>query len=363
MQTLPNEVLAKVLCRLPVKNLLRLRCVSRSWLALISNPLFVKLHLKRSAKTKINLNLFLSYEGLCRVDFDSVEDSGDLLQQMVIDYNPLRHQDYRTNIWGSCDGLLCISNVYNLSVFLLNPSTRKFIELPFIPVEVPNLPNLQTHCYYGFSSDNTNDDYKVVRLVVFRDDSGDAADYEVNVYSLRLNSWHKYEKFPNQYPTFDRIGNSIAGGAMHWVSRGEDDKCCIVAFDFRTGEYRVIPWPQYHGLIFIFTLSSLGGCLSLTCNYYSEEVEVWLLKEYGEGSEYWSKLITMELVTIQVVRPVAYSKSGGKVLLELDYETLVWYNLEQRSLEEDIRFHSTEDVIDAASCLESLVSVDVLRRL
>ncbi|AES75965.1 F-box protein interaction domain protein [Medicago truncatula] len=47
---LPDELIAEVLSFLPVKSLLRLKLVSKSWINLISDPIFVKLHLHRFSR-------------------------------------------------------------------------------------------------------------------------------------------------------------------------------------------------------------------------------------------------------------------------------------------------------------------------
>ena len=45
VKELPEDVLGDILVRLPVKSLVRLRCVSNSWLSLITHHTFVRLHL------------------------------------------------------------------------------------------------------------------------------------------------------------------------------------------------------------------------------------------------------------------------------------------------------------------------------
>ena len=49
---LPDELITEVLSFLPVRSLMRLKCVCKSWKTLISDSTFVKLHLKRSARIK-----------------------------------------------------------------------------------------------------------------------------------------------------------------------------------------------------------------------------------------------------------------------------------------------------------------------
>ncbi|XP_047317222.1 F-box protein CPR1-like [Impatiens glandulifera] len=400
MSILPDDIRYEILSRLPVKTLLRLRVTSRFWLTLIGSPNFIKSHLKQSVKTKNNLNLFLSYvtpdlfdfSRLFRLDLDSVEGDG-ILQPVEIDDNPLRHHLYKNRIWGTCDGLLCLSNIkqatlsWNQStritvgplnhsnirqndgsnirvvdyidiVVLWNPSTKKSIELPFASLEIKDELDLPQYCTYGFGYDNTNDDYKVVRVAVVLDV---VINYEVKVYSLRSNSWHTADKFPNQYPNLNRIGNSVVGGSMHWMSIDVNSNSSILAFDLGLETYRVIQQPEYRDCEFSSYLASFEGCLSLSCHYYSGNVDVWLLNQYGGENESWSRFITLAEQNIPDIinyffRCIVYSKNGKKVLLEMGAD-LVWYNLETRSLE-DVRFHSEEDSLeDMESCLESLVSV------
>ncbi|XP_047333260.1 F-box protein CPR1-like [Impatiens glandulifera] len=356
----PDEILENVLCRLPVKSLLRLRCVSKPWLSLISSPRFVKLHLNRSVQTKSNLSLFLINGpeffrwNLYSLDHDLLPP--DEVVNHPIDSHPFRCKWYTI---GSCDGLICLSKAFDDdSVYLWNPSTKKIIKLP---------DSLSTKAYYdccyGFGYDNTNDDYRVVRTGLDRNDKGDIIDYHIQVYSLRSNSWHMPEKF-HHCPTYQEKF-SIACGALHWTSENiEDEKeSWIVAFDLGTEKYRVIPQPEYSGSPCYVCLNNFEGCLSLSCNYYANDVVVvWLLNKYGEKNEYWSKLIsfthTEEMDYPDSIKPVAYSKSGKKILLEMDDKNLVWYNLEQESVE-DIVLHDLGPFFDVYSCLESLVSVDV----
>uniref|UniRef100_A0A6V7QW55 F-box domain-containing protein n=1 Tax=Ananas comosus var. bracteatus TaxID=296719 RepID=A0A6V7QW55_ANACO len=44
----PDELISEVLVRLPVKSLLRFRCVSRTWRSLISDPHLIESHRRRS---------------------------------------------------------------------------------------------------------------------------------------------------------------------------------------------------------------------------------------------------------------------------------------------------------------------------
>ncbi|XP_047340097.1 F-box protein CPR1-like [Impatiens glandulifera] len=404
MVQLPDVILEEILCRLSVKCLLRFRCVSKSWFAIISSPNFAKLHLNRSVQTKRNLRLFQRNNDLFREKFDSLHD-GNVLQKVKVDSIPLTFRNYRLVPRCSCDGLICMlqfrgmqrlylwnpnSTIRNYgpqpncflrdglifvraieNVFLWNPSIKKSIKLPYASIEIATLGIHFVSVYYDYriGYDNINDDYKVVRIVLIISRSPDIfLDYEVKVYSLGSNSWHKLEKFL-YCPDWHSFGNSIAGGAMHWISIVKSDlksERLIVAFDLGTEKCRVLPKPEYTSPHFKLYLHNLEGCLSLSCQYESSSiVDVFLLKDYGGKNEHWSRLITLSPTTTFKIYhpfiPIAYSKSGKKVWFMNSNRlrrSLVLYNLEQKSVEK-IRGGDRRLTSILYNCLESLVPVDV----
>ncbi|XP_047339489.1 F-box protein CPR1-like [Impatiens glandulifera] len=153
----------------------------------------------------------------------------------------LWHMNYDCGImlYGSCDVLLCMSDADNF--FICNPSTRKSKKLTYESVDLPDINNIFYDCIYRFGYDNTNDDYKIVTLVFCQKEiRGDIDEYEVKVYSLKSNSWHRPEKC-SQYPNMGSFGDSIASGALHWISYVKSDtekKRLIVVFHLGTEKYR-----------------------------------------------------------------------------------------------------------------------------
>ncbi|WJX81722.1 hypothetical protein P8452_64569 [Trifolium repens] len=64
---LPDELITEVLSCADVKSLMQMRCVSKTWNAIITDPKFVKMHLKRASRNP-SLTLFLSKS---RIDGDN----------------------------------------------------------------------------------------------------------------------------------------------------------------------------------------------------------------------------------------------------------------------------------------------------
>ncbi|KAG2694674.1 hypothetical protein I3760_08G155600 [Carya illinoinensis] len=115
---LPKDLIIEILLRLPVKSLVRFRCVSKQWFSLISDPRFAKVHFKR--KSDDNQRLLLS--------------TPLWLSSLEIDAPFLRRNFY---IW--------------------NPSTAEHRKL----LDPGTSPHSETY-NHGFGYDASTDDYKLL---------------------------------------------------------------------------------------------------------------------------------------------------------------------------------------------------------
>jgi F-box interacting protein len=356
---LPSDVTTDILCQLPVKTLLRFRCVSKRWCSQIDGPDFIKLHLSHSLATKSNLSLVLRNWYLYSVEFDSLRTATEINPPLNVIWGI-------TDVFGSCNGLVAVCNSEE-EIVLWNPSTRKHQRLPTMPVEDPKGDvKPRRYTFYGFGPDPISDDYKVVRMVQFVGDNGFFS-AEVKVYSLKTNSWRGIKELPYYirylfqlgYLLFYRRGyGTLASGALHWVvPAGFGLLCMIVAFDLVAEEFRIVPQPDHVDPGFEMDLGALEGCLCMLCNYGGDFVDVWAMKEYGL-KESWTKLFKVSQSSLNrrfgQVMPLAYSKSGDKVLLELDKDKLLWYDLRRRSAKK-VRIEGAPNSFDAAVYVESLV--------
>ena len=155
---LSEEVVLEILHRLPVKSLLRFRCVSKSWNSLITTPSFINSHLSynssNSNKLIVRYCVYPFVEAYKLID-DTIDSSSDQIQH--IDF-PLTSggRDHFLLI-GSVNGLFCL---YELERYVIwNPSIRKFITLPKPCITVKTLS------HNGFGFDPRTNDYKVVRIL------------------------------------------------------------------------------------------------------------------------------------------------------------------------------------------------------
>ncbi|KAL3516166.1 hypothetical protein ACH5RR_023068 [Cinchona calisaya] len=239
---IPDELIEEIFSRLPVKTLIRFRCVSKSWRAIIGSQDFIRKHLNHSSNHTLILGNFNhSYSGieepyLYSADYNSfLETNRADFKELSLPIMP--RTEISSDTWGSCNGLICLLCFWKSRIFLWNPSTRKHRILPEAKFEIPNILKGDVQTIYGIGNDFVNDDYKVVSMVQI-DTVDDDVYSQVKVYSLKSDSWRSVEDFPYYFDW----GNSgkLANGALHWVvkaSAKSESENLIAAFDLGTEEY------------------------------------------------------------------------------------------------------------------------------
>lgn len=350
---LPDEIIAEILTRLPVKSLLKFRCVAKSWLSLISSSKFIKSHLKISTENADFSNHGIILTTTFNLKHCSVKSltSEPVTVATVMDYpNKKRYRP----VWvvGSVNGLICIA-VDDNDMFLWNPSTRTSKKLP--PVAVEMKEGFYHICGLGYCE--PDDDYKVVSIFCVY---GFAGEYEsvVQMYSLKTDSWKMIEGFKGGVLLNDT--GKFASGKLHFSAKpgyGYDRRSVLVSLDLKTEVYDTIELPSSgHGRC-ESSVGLLGGCISVMHDYGATHANVWVLKEYG-NKDSWTKVVTIPYV----IDPGKYYYSyplcilpDGKVLLVHGVK-LVLYNPKKKSLR-NVKTRKTGDFIEADMYVESLVSL------
>ncbi|OMP04696.1 hypothetical protein COLO4_09400 [Corchorus olitorius] len=289
---IPFDLMEGILCRLPVKSLLRFKRVCRQWLLLIKDPKFIKLHLQRSTQTRTHTNLVAVAVGL-------------------------------NQIWSldlsACNGLLCLANQERTTIMLWNMSTREHKILPPSPEKSSTVFGL-----LGFGYDPCNDDYKVVKFY-YCWTRGSLATF----YSLRLNSWQSKDRCYN-FSEYKFINNQgvYLDGALNWRACDRNKVDIIISLDLNTEEARTLrlPYYPYYDPSNIFSYDAEGNrcvgfrvwsfdvvegnlCVGFLkdpryyrpCSatrmteYGSDDVvtDIWVMKEYG-NDESWTKLFSIQ---------------------------------------------------------------------
>ncbi|KAK4341561.1 hypothetical protein RND71_040062 [Anisodus tanguticus] len=255
---------SEILSRVPVKSLLQFRCVSNSWLALISTSEFVNTHLSLSANNKeYTHHMFML--SFIQPEYNLKDCSlGSLLYGFVteafdLDY-PMKNPHKSVWIVGFVNGLSCLA-IEEKDLFLWNPSIRMFKKLP------DSRPTLRCGYYfmYGFGYDEVHDNYKG---------------------GVLLNDLGKF-----------------VNGKLHWATTarfGEYNDRDIISIDLSDEKWGKVEQPCYEEGNFDFVPGVLENDLFVLCNYQKTRADVWVMKEYGVKDS-WTKMYTIRCPNDPVV--------------------------------------------------------------
>ncbi|PRQ27378.1 putative F-box domain-containing protein [Rosa chinensis] len=196
IEDLPAEILFDIFARLPVKSAFLLRWVCKSFKTLITSSDFIHFHLERNPmKNSSDYLLIRSTEIECMSRICARTFARDL--DIKLPENAVYELGSELTVYGSYNGLLCISNRYlcvDSPIYLWNPSIRKIRRLPYgLITSTINDHDYQVTLGMGFHSAGGND-YKVIKFVHHDTDSENT--FQVEVYSLNSNSWKRISRVP-----------------------------------------------------------------------------------------------------------------------------------------------------------------------
>lgn len=343
---LPDELITKILVRLPVKSLIRFKSVCKSWFSLISDNHFANSHFQVTAATHTLRILFLTATPEFRyIAVDSLF-TDDYNEPVPLNPNfPLPEFEFDLEIKASCRGFIYVHTCSE--AYIWNPSTGFLRQIPF----PPNVSNL---IFYGFGYDESTYDYLVVSVSYVY----------LGIFSLRANAWNEIvspthlpfcsKSSPFVYPLVESVFN----GAIHWLAFNYDThEYLVVAFELVERKLVEIPLPDDfdHG----YTVCGLWVCrgfLSLWVMVDEDTVDIWVMKEYKVQSSWTKTLVLTTYDTIHNVSLVCCTTSGD--IVGTDSRTgLVRYDEEGEFLEHTYYCKDSRNGFRLAMYTESLLSL------
>ncbi|OMP04697.1 hypothetical protein COLO4_09401 [Corchorus olitorius] len=362
----PFDLMEGILCRLPVKSLLRFKGVCKRWLLLIKNPKFIKLHQRSTqSHTKGSLVTVDRLNQLWSLDLSTLHVTKEAINQLPDDII----------LAGACNGLLCLATRDRNTIMLWNMSTKEHKILPPL-----SLPEKYIDLEVGFGYDPCNDDYKVVRFYDWA--------HRPIFYSLRLNSWGSKNYTYNCFGLTKQLLSPAVyvDGALNWTAPDYNNKSkvdIIISLDLNTEKARALRLPYYepNDGFWVNSFDVLDGNLcvgflkdtrywrphkgGLMKGYGNEDVvtDIWVMKEYG-NDESWTKLFSFR--GDPPSKPLTYIH-GDQVLLlstnaDADTKDIICYNLKKKKFslhgcipERKLKLVSN---YEARICHESLVPIN-----
>lgn len=363
----PSDLWPEVLSCLPVKSLLRFRCVCRSWLALIDDSDFARSHLTRFNSNRHETHLFTvqAFGTMIKECVVRCSKTLEITSRLAILTTGIPSSDAHTTtipayngvdgweVVSSVDGLLMLRNtaflVDDQVLFMMwNPSVRKFRSVPTLPEFVISEDMEALEWCLGF--DPVNNDYKYVRVV-----QTDLLKF-VAVYSVGMNSWKKialgggeggsrWRQYFNYY-----VQGICFRGVLYAMNPIADAALELVFFDLsrETLDSTILPDElkikdpnTYH----VLTIADGGSSLAMV-KFTKNTGSLWVCQGTEGDNKFlsWTERYTFtckmpEFCKLDWIRPcLLYLKKNGEMLI--DWARMVSsYHLETQ--EEKILLHNS----------------------
>ncbi|XP_045797809.1 F-box/kelch-repeat protein At3g23880-like [Trifolium pratense] len=380
---LPEELLAEILPFFDVKTVTRLKCLSKSWMAFISDSNFVQKHLKNSLQNP-HLTLFWFQRNCCFnvVPFPVYR----LLKNPGINlyysrcFHRLKHRlEESCEFVGSCNGLLCFHNYSETlarthELCFWNPATRTTSKKLGSSLCDSNWPDLGIF-HFTFGYDASTRTYKVV---AFRaNENGGLWKSQVKVFSLGDNCWRNIQSFP--VVPFNwlniscrRLNDGVHfSGTVNWLALDRSithvKQIVIVSLDLSTETYKQFLLPPGFDVVPLFkpVLRVLMDCLCFSHDSNKTEFVLWQMKEYGV-QESWTQLFKINLSYLQMHLPMhkdgfqlaCLYVNGDRVIFADKFRKRAFiYNLKDKTIERIKNRNCIHWFDKAKDYVESLVSV------
>lgn len=351
---LHDDMLLQILVRLPVKSLLRFRCVSRSWYSLITSSGFISVHVHHNKKVN-NYHVLLrkfNRDANKKVWYNLCEDNDALDEIMTIDFPFVSQNNDFFRMVGCVNGLVCLSDDIieeTDTLMLWNPVIRRFLTLPRSKMGVDSTNSGQS--VFGFGFDSLNNDYKVIRIHYHKNKDSEDYQDEVSTAVFRLSAGSWEANVNASLPLVDSR-QAYAHGVVHWLACNNS----IVGFDVRTEEFRQLMFPKSLQNVHVRDLTIAPWCDLLSIfesGYWCGTVSLWVMKDYGV-QESWVKQFVVE--SFAVVRCL---RRNGDVILQNNGGKLISYHPKTNQVE-DFEIH-TDGMLRGfhmKSYMESLVLLD-----
>ncbi|XP_059285701.1 F-box/kelch-repeat protein At3g23880-like [Lycium ferocissimum] len=361
MADVPDEITMIILSNLPVKSLLRFKCISKQWGSWISCP---KFQLSNQSQSGVIVDVLFCYKAPCsttgKMNKRSIRFINQQLASEEFSYPPMkrgRKQD--CGLLGSCHGLILINS--DEHIYLWNPATR-------VCTKVLELDDLDEAGYWtrgGLCFDSSKNVYKAV-LIMYKNQ-----DYSVEfviVASLEDKQWRQLE-FPYDIPSMSEGITML--GRLHYRVWGNDGSK-LIYFDPISEKFHMFPVPEPKSNqeeIVIVGLGVLNECLCImTCLEHDKSAEILVMKEYGV-KESWTSLFSIRNSEVKgsiadinypygFVILLFFVTENGELVLIYDYcgKDVAVYNPKNDNMREIVE-EETRFILGAiVTYVESLIS-------
>ncbi|KAL3345167.1 hypothetical protein AABB24_024220 [Solanum stoloniferum] len=342
---LVNEILEGIFLRLPVKTLLRLKCICKHYCDLISSPWFITLHRKIFNSEPYNHCILVQTGEINRLI--RIRNPGCLIK-----LNEPCTSNY--TVVGSINGLVCLVTTTGSRklICLWNPSINQFKMFP----PKYNMNRQMTRYMdvsMGFGYEKDSDDYKVMRVLSYK--TGWPPTTHLEVYSTKLESWRVWNFDVHLKMSTCRC-DVIVEGFTYWVAKDLDGSTVLVSCDLSSHDLNLIPVGE--SLITepqSFEATNYLGSLALLVYSSPSEfkscLEVWMFEDVSAEAFRWQNKFTFRM-DFEFSRH--WGLTGGDIVVKNAPNMPFLFNLTTKQM----RVIGINPILSLFNYTESLVSIE-----
>ncbi|XP_013639684.1 PREDICTED: putative F-box protein At1g46984 [Brassica oleracea var. oleracea] len=327
----PIDLIIEILQRLPAKTIAKLRCVSKQWGSLLSNPDFTKSFLTCSSTRP---RLLFTFEFGGKWHFFSSPQPRNVDEQIVIaDYHMGFSGDWYKEICQSANGFIYL---YDKQMFkekiervpvICNPSTGQKVHLPIVIAK-----NNDLRSFLGY--DPIENQLKVLCMAVAKyNQQTNSREHKVLTLGKGKPSWRNIECLFPHFPKNYKNGICI-NGILYYIARSNLNTV-IACFDVKYEKFRFIQIDEESSILTWFlTLINYKGKLAALVFDQSLHDQLWVLDD--PENEKWSKhIFHLPTAAFVVIRSIWATDSGEIVWAPSRWTYpfyVFYYNMERQSV-------------------------------
>ncbi|MCD7461288.1 hypothetical protein HAX54_045825 [Datura stramonium] len=313
---------------LPVNSLIRFKCLSKFYNSLVSDPSFVDIHHSHSTsrphKTKFlarsrDKNFFYT------IDQEVEHKEATVLRIEELDGIEYYRFDY-------VNGLFFLWSIKEHPPAIYNPTTRIVKYLPFLN----SIDDAFTMCYYSFGFEPVEKKYKILMSRIPADMNSPERQWVLTLGPSE--SWREIKSAPCSLSLLVHVGVCIEG-AIYFV--GTRNKTCIVAFDVRTENFRMISlWNNVIDISakYFYNLIEVKGKLAVIdrSRWNGVEMDLRILQSCGTGEWVKQTIVFPEAILSSLTMEYfgwfcSSTPDGEVVFITLEQNWIVFYDLKKKS--------------------------------
>ncbi|EOA39256.1 hypothetical protein CARUB_v10012255mg [Capsella rubella] len=302
---LPYDVLEEILLRLPVKSNIRFKVVSKQWKSTIESRCFAEKHLRLVEQSKHDHPKFL---------FASTNEQYNVFKTLCLESNPVRvfnllniPRRHLIKISESCNGLVCIYADREAYIYVVNPTTSWFRQIPEARFQIlmqkatytrETITDVKPIPLLAFAKAMLSG-YKLVWLYNSDIYNSDAMSLnegftKCEVFSFRANVW-RYLTCTPRYRIFNDQSPVSTNGLVYWLTERYNGETKVIVFDLESETFRLLPKnPVSRSHPDHIDLCILDNRLCMSKRKRRTMMqEIWSLQLSSE--ETWIKIYTIDL--------------------------------------------------------------------